>query len=346
MRKRVAATMLACAGLAFIGTPRTNAAESLKVVATIKPIHSLAAAVMEGAGMPDLLVKGAASEHTYSMKPSDARTLSNANIVVRVSENLETFLQKPIESISKDAKIVTLSDIPGMKLLPVREGGAFEAHEDEDHDHAKEKKVGAGEHKHDKKGKEDADKHDHGNEKTGHAEAGHDHESHDAHLWLSPPNAALIADHLAAVFAEARPDQAAIFRANAETLKVKLAKLDADLQPRLTALKGKDFIVFHDAFHYFEDHFGVEAAGSITLSPQNQPGAARLKEIRARIAKSKSVCVFSEPQFAPKLVKTVIEGTAAKTGVLDGLGADLDAGSELYFKLMTNLTASLEKCLG
>ncbi|WP_088347257.1 MULTISPECIES: zinc ABC transporter substrate-binding protein [Rhodomicrobium] len=311
MRGIFAALVLAGLG---IGAARAHEGSDgpLRVVATIQPVHSLAAAVMEGAGAPQLLVKGAASEHTFSLRPSDARTLSGAEIVIRVSRNLESFLDRPIHSLSQDAKIVTLAELPGIALLPARVSGTFEPHV---HD---------------------------AQEEAGH---GHDEGVYDPHLWLSPANAAVIADHLAAVFGAARPQQAALFTANAEKLKARLAGLDADLRPRLAALAGRDFIVFHDAYQYFEAHFGIHAAGSITLGPQNQPGAARLTAIRARIARSRSPCVFAEPQFEPKLVQTVIEGTDARTGTLDGLGAALEPGPELYFQLLTKLTESLEGCL-
>jgi zinc transport system substrate-binding protein len=303
-----------CLGIAFAAAlglvsagPLPALAKELSVVVTIKPVHSLAAAVMEGAGAPILLLKGASSPHSYSLRPSDAKTLSTADIIVRVSGNLESFLDKPLASLSQDAKLVTLSDIPGIKLLPVRESGAFEAHDD--------------------------------------AEAAHEHEEHDAHLWLSPDNAAAIADHLATVLAEARPEQAGLFKANAARLKQRLTALDAELRTDLAPVKGKSFVVFHDAYHYFEEHFGLEAAGSITISPERQPGAARIKAIRAKIAGAGSACVFSEPQFEPKLVRTIVEGTDARTGVLDPIGASLPEGKDQYFQVMINLAKALNGCL-
>jgi zinc transport system substrate-binding protein len=286
-------------------------AEPLRVVATIPPIHSLAAAVMEGAGTPDLLVKGGSSEHTYSLRPSDARVLSHADVVIRVSENLETFLNKPITTLSQNATVVTLADIPGMKLLPPREGGAFEEHH--------------------------------------HEAAGHDHAEEDAqidpHLWLDAGNAALIADHLAAVLGKARPEDASRFAANTAKLKQRLNALNAELKDELASLVNARFIVFHDAYHYFEARYGLSASGSITISPERQPGAARLEAIRAKIAEAESTCVFSEPQFEPKLVSRLVEGTTAKTGTLDGLGANLPEGPDLYFTMMRNLAASLKSCL-
>jgi zinc transport system substrate-binding protein len=288
-------------------------ADELRVLVSIKPVHSLAAAVMEGAGTPALLIKGAGSEHSYTLKPSEARAIAAADVVIRVSKDLESFLEKPIRSLARGARILTLDELPGMKLLPIREGGAHEAH--------------------------------------GHGDAGHDHgheseAAHDPHLWLDPANAAIIADRLAAILAEMRPAQAALFAANAAKLKTRLATFDAELAAKLAPVKGKPFIVFHDAYQYFEAHFGIASAGSITLSPERQVGAARLKAIRARIEASRAVCVFAEPQFEPKLVNTLIEGTDARKGVLDPLGADLPEGKDQYFNLLTNLAKGLTGCLG
>lgn len=376
MKKTVLATAV---GLTLGLSGPATANEALDVVVTIKPVHSIAAAVMGGAGTPKLLLEGATSPHSYALKPSDARNLSAADVVVRVDEGLETFLIKPIESLSSEARVVTLSKAPEVKLLPIREGGAFEehahdhgdgeshghehehdhgdkhAHKDDhdhshdhshDHDHDKAK---AGEHKHD----EHAHDHEaHAHDKDGHAhdakasEAGHAHGAHDPHIWLSPANAAAMADHLASVFAELRPDEAERFKANAESFKGRLQKLEADLKETLAPVKDKPFIVFHDAYQYFEDQYGLQAAGSITLSPAQQVGASRIKEIREKIQEASATCVFSEPQFEPKLVETVTEGTDASSGVLDPLGAELEAGPDQYFQLMTNLGESLTKCLG
>jgi zinc transport system substrate-binding protein len=308
--------------LIVVAAGSAKAAEPLNVVVTIKPIHSIAASVMEGAGEPKLLVQGAGSPHSYSLRPSEAKTLNKAEIVIRVSENLESFLEKPIKSLSSTARIVTLDELAGIELLPLREGGAFEEHASEeghdDHDHPDAKKASG-------------DK--------------HEHEASDAHLWLSPANAAVIADELAGVFVEFRPEQAASFKANADKFKQRLAALDAELTGKLAPVKGKPFIVFHDAYQYFEKHYGLEASGSITVSPERQPGAARLKAIRAKIAGRRSACVFSEPQFEPKLVATLIEGTDAKPGVLDPIGAPQAEGKDQYFELMRGLANSLNDCL-
>ncbi len=176
-------------------------------------------------------------------------------------------------------------------------------------------------------------------------EAGHEEGEYDPHLWLDPRNAALIADGLAAVFGKARPEQAAAFAANAVKLKQRLSALDAELKSELAGMENARFVVFHDAYHYFEERYGLHAAGSITVSPERQPGVARLSAIRAKIADAQSACIFSEPQFEPKLVSRLVEGTAARTGTLDGLGARLPEGPDLYFTMMRNLAGSLKACL-
>jgi zinc transport system substrate-binding protein len=178
----------------------------------------------------------------------------------------------------------------------------------------------------------------------------HDAEAHekgeyDPHLWLDTANAARIADRIAQVLGQARPDEAAAYNANAAKLKQRLNALDAELKASLAALGDARFIVFHDAYQYFEARYGVRASGSITVSPDRQPGAARLTAIRAKIAESATACVFSEPQFEPKLVARLIEGTKAKSGALDGLGANLPEGPEQYFGMMRNLGGSLISCL-
>jgi zinc transport system substrate-binding protein len=305
-------------------------AEPVNVVATIPPVHSLVAAVMDGVGEPRLLVKGGTSEHTYSMRPSDARALASADLIIRVSEHLETFLNKPVSSLSGKTKVATLAEVPGIKLLPPREGGAFEAHAHEEHaSHGQEH------------GKSGRDVGKGASESASHG----DEEEYDPHLWLDTGNAALIADHLAETLAALRPEHAEALRANAAKLKERLNALDAELKASLAGVKDARFIVFHDAYQYFEARYGIEASGSITVSPERQPGAARLKAIRAKIAESASACIFAEPQFEPKLVTRLAEGTKAKTGVLDGLGANLPEGPDQYFTMMRNLAGSLKSCV-
>lgn len=316
MRRMVLRVMLAACGLVFAsGAPR---AQELSVVATIKPVHSIAAAVMAGVAEPKLLIDGAASPHTFSLKPSDAKTLAAARVIFRVSDGLEPFMIKVVRSLPETAQVVTLEKIPGLTLYPMRTGGTFEA---DAHDHGKRSK-----HKHG---------HAHGDEKN----------ATDGHLYLDPMNAALIATSMADVLARAHPSGADRFKANAEVFGREIRALMSELEAKTKPVSGRPFIVFHDAYQYFERRFGLEAAGSVTVSPDLAPSARRLTALRRKIGELDAVCVFSEPQFEPRLVATITEGTKARRGVLDPLGASIPAGPAHYPTLLRNLATDLETCL-
>jgi zinc transport system substrate-binding protein len=278
--------------LALAFPPSGAHAKEPNVVVTIKPVHALAAAILDGVAKPRLLLEGASSPHSYAMRPSDAEALSKADAIVRVSENLEVFLERAIKTLPKTARIIDLEEAPGLSLLAVRENlpGGSEAAE------------------------------------IASVESGHHHGgNHDVHFWLDPENAMKLADYLAAEFGAIDPEHAAQFKANAESLKVKLAALNDELKR--------------------EKRYGLKSVGAITVSPERAPGAKRLAAIRAKIKEGGAICVFSEPQFPPKLVSTLIEGTAAKQGVLDEIGADLPAGPDQYFALMRKNSQSLAACL-
>jgi zinc transport system substrate-binding protein len=297
-------------------------AEGPNVVVSIKPIHSLVASIMRGVGEPALIVEGAASPHTYSMKPSNASALEKANIVFWVGHGLEAFLEKPLESLGSGAKIVELDDAPGLEKLKFREGGAFEAHDD-------------------------GEAHEAGAEGHAHEEAGHHHDEgeFDMHLWLDPANAKAMATEIEKTLAAADPDNAATYKTNLDALGARLDALDKKLVETVAPIKDKPFIVFHDAYQYFEHRYHVKVAGSITVSPETLPGAARLKQIHQKIVELGATCVFAEPQFEPKLVNVVLEGTPAKSGTLDPEAATLEAGPDLYFQLMEGIGTSLKTCL-
>ncbi len=303
-------------------TAGTAHAEAPNVVVSIKPIHSLVASIMQGIGEPSLIVEGAASPHTYSMKPSNASALEQANIVFWVGHGLEAFLEKPLETLGNGAKVVELDDAPGLDKLKFREGGAFEPHDDGD-----EHEAGA--------------EHDHAGEEAHH----HDEGEYDMHLWLDPANARAMAAEIEKTLAEADPGNAATYKANLEALNGRLDKLDKTIAETVAPIKDKPFIVFHDAYQYFEHRYHVKVAGSITVSPETLPGAQRLSEIHAKIEELGATCVFAEPQFEPKLVNVVLEGTQAKSGTLDPEAGTLDAGPDLYFQMMETIGASLKSCL-
>lgn len=303
------------------------AAAEVKVTATIKPIHALVAQVMEGVGTPDLLVKGAASPHTYALKPSDARALNNADVFFRVSETVEPFTRKIASALPASVRTVTLAEAPGIELLAVRTGETFEKHDHED-------------------GHGDAG-HDHHGHAHDHAAHDHDHahETHDGHVWLDPENARKMIAEIARVLSEASPADAEKFNANAARADAALVELQTEIARDLEPVKEKPFVVFHDAFQYFEHRFGLSAVGSITVSPDAQPSAKRLTEIRRKLASLSAACVFSEPQFQAKLVAAVTEGISARAGTLDPEGALVEPGPAAYATLLRNLASGLTSCL-
>ncbi|KXF75995.1 zinc transporter [Paramesorhizobium deserti] len=345
----LASAAFVCAGSAF-------ADDREGVVASIKPVHSLVAAVMEGVGEPTLIVRGTGSEHVYSLRPSDAEAIEHAKVIFWAGPGMETFLQKPFETLAMGAKIVALEDAPGLTKLKFREGGPFEAHEhgdeaEEGHDHAHEKAHDGHEYAEGEEGHaHDTAEHAHDHTETaaeaeGHAHHDHAHGEYDLHFWLDPENAKILVQDIAKTLSESDPEHAERYKANADAYSAKLDALTKDITAELKPVKDKPFIVFHDAYQYFEKRFGVNTVGSITVSPENVPGAQRVSEIREKVKQLGATCVFAEPQFEPRLVKTVTEGTTAKSGVLDPLGASLKDGPDLYPELIRNLANSLRACL-
>jgi zinc transport system substrate-binding protein len=333
-------------------------------------VHSLVAKVMDGVGTPDLLVQPGASPHGYSLRPSEAQALDNADIVFWIGEGLEPWLEGSLEALAGDAHKVELAEVEGAVELPFREGATFEAHshdhgEDHDHDHAEEH--AEGEHDHDHDHDHDGDHaesdhdHDHDHDED-HAEAeadhdhdhdhdaeeaGHDHDHHgaDPHAWLDPENARVWLTVIAEELAEHDPDNADAYRANAEAGREELATLIDEISAQLDPVRGKNFIVFHDAYQYFENRFEISAAGSISIGDASDPSPARIEEVQDKVTELGVSCAFSEPQFNPNLVQTVLRGTDASTGVMDPLGAELALGPDLYPQLLRNLSATLVECL-
>ena len=288
----------------------------ISVVASIKPVHSLVAGVMEGIGTPNIIVDGAGSPHSYSLKPSQARELQDADAVFWFGHGLETFLEKPLEAISTNAKVVELINTDGLLKLKFREGGPFSEH-DHDDDH-----------------KEHDDDH-----------KDHAHGEYDPHIWLDPKNASILVQKISDELSVIDPSNTDAYVNNAKKMEEKLNLLVNELKTALEPFSDEGYIVFHDAYQYFEKRFGVSAIGSVTVSPEILPGAERTIELREKIVSLEASCVFSEPQFEPKIISTLVEGTQVGTGVLDPLGASIENGPDLYFKLIRNMASSLKNCL-
>lgn len=311
----ICALALAGVTIGFSLSSQAGSAAPPAVVVSVPPLHSLVAGVMAGVGEPYLLLRAGASPHSADLRPSDARALSNADLVVWAGPQLEGFLVKPLETLATEAVVIGLLNQPDLTFLPIREGGTWERHEHGDEAHEDEKP--------------EIESYD----------------SIDPHFWLDPSNTVAILDHIARALSVLDPAHAERYQANAAELTGRLMQLDKNLQRDLAAVRTRPYLVFHDAYQYFERHYGLTALGAIAISPERAPGARRLAELRALVAETGAVCVFSEPQFSSALVDTVIEGSEARAGTLDPMGMTLDPGPGLYLELMQALAADLEVCL-
>ena len=290
----------------------------IKVIASIKPIHSLVSYVMDGVGTPEILVDGSSSPHSFQLKPSHAKMLQNADIVFWIGEDLETFLETPLDSIATNAKKIAIMELNDIQLLEFREKHIFEDHDE----HVEE------------------DGHDEHVEEDGHDE--HNHGEFDIHFWLDPEIAKVIVKNIARELSKIDVANKSIYKANA-------VKAIEELDALITATKLKintnaSYVVFHDAYQYFEKRFGIEVLGALSVNPEILPGAKQLAEIREVIQHEKVNCIFSEPQFNPSIANTIAQDTGVKSAVLDPLGARLEPGKDLYFDLIKDMASSFESC--
>ncbi|MDB3975599.1 zinc ABC transporter substrate-binding protein [Candidatus Pelagibacter sp.] len=337
----------------------TPAKAELKVVTSIKPIHSLASYLMDGIGKPDLIVDGYASPHGFSMKPSHAKMLQNADLIFWVGEDLESFLEKPLSSIAKKAEKIELIEIKGLNVLKFRERNIFDKHNHDNHDDHDDhddhgKKEEHNDHDdHDDHGKKeehnDHDDHDDHGKKEEHDDhddhddhEGHAHGEYDPHIWLDTMNAKAMLNEMAEHLIENDPKNEAKYKSNLDKALKDIDKLTIEVMTELN--NSVSSIVFHDAYQYFEKRFNVNVLGAFTVNTDVMPGAEQLAEIREIIEHDKVACVFSEPQFNPDIINAVAKDMKIKTGVLDPLGATLDSGKDLYFKLIRNMSASFKGC--
>lgn len=314
------------------------AADAPNVTVDIPPVHSLVAVVMEGVGTPELLVQPGASPHSYSLRPSEASALARSDLVFWMGPELEPWLEGAIEALATNATVVELLEADGTTTLEFREGVTFEAHGHGDEDHHDDHDDHGHDDEHD--GHEDHDEHH-----DAHDDHDHDHHGHDPHAWLDPENARVWLDVIAAQLGAADPENAETYNANAAAGREALAALIDEIAAELAPVQDQRFVVFHDAYQYFEARFGMPAAGSISLGDASDPSPARIAEIRDKVAELGVTCVFAEPQFNPGLVRTVFQGTEATSGILDPLGADLEPGAGLYAELLRNMSGNLKACL-
>ena len=291
------------------------AADPPRVTVSIQPVHSLVAGVMQGVGEPRLLVAGRASPHGYQMRPSDAAALYSADLIFWMGVPLETFLQSALANVRPPARVVALLDTPGLTLLANRESGAWDAGHRADHEYEAPKSAA-------------------------------EERGRDPHAWLSPENAARLVKHIAAVLAGADPENAGRYAANAAAMGERIDALATEISSLLAPVRDVPFIMFHDAFQYFESAFDLDAAGALHLEPDRAPGARRVHDLRAAIRGRGVRCVFREPQFHAALVDTLMEDTGAKAGVLDPLGAAFPPGPDAWFQMMEANARAMAGCLG
>lgn len=300
----MAVVMVCAGGSAWAKAPR--------VVVSIAPLHGLVLGVMAGSANPTLLMPGKSSPHTFSLRPSDAKALSEAELVLWVGESLETSLTRVLPTLAPKARRVALLETPGLKLLPMRRGEAWGAHE-HGHDHAHE---GAAPLK-----------------------------EMDPHFWLDPTNSQVVVLAVAELLAEMDPEAANLYRGNAKHLVGELNKIDREMAKSLSFVKGIPFVVFHDAYQYLERRYGLKAVGAVAVSPEQAPGAKRIAELRETIRASGAHCLFAEPQFESALLTSLLRDTGIHGGVLDPLGAGLLPGPDGYFHVFREMAFSLRNCL-
>ncbi|MDA9165714.1 zinc ABC transporter substrate-binding protein, partial [Alphaproteobacteria bacterium] len=325
------------------------ASETKGVVTTIQPINSLVSAVIGNTGKTISLIPAEVSPHEYKLKPSDTKKLQNANIIFFVSDHLESSVTKVFENLPKNIKIINLMEDAGIKHLAIRDNEAWERH---DHHH------GHGDHDdHDKHAKKHDD-HDHDKHEKKHDDHDHDkhvkkHDDHDdhekeddVHIWLSPDNAVKIIKKINKELSLYFPENAETYDKNANQMIKEINQLKVELKKELSGIKDKPYIVFHDAYQYFETSFGLNAAGSVALEGDIASSPKQISIIKDKIVKLKASCVFQEPQFDSKLVKIVVEGTNAQIGTLDPLGVNIKSGENFYLQLLKNMAKSLKDCLG
>ena len=291
------------------------AASDIKVLVSIKPFHSLVSAIMQDVSEPLLLINGNNSPHSYALRPSSAENLQQADLVFWGGEILEGFLTKPLQSLASRAKLVSLQETAGLRLLPLRSGIGWQKHEtDSTNDHSAE------------------------DETTSTSGT-------DPHIWLDPYNAKIISAKIVEILTAMDPQNAQSYRINGEKYGLRLELLDRKLKAEMTKVAETPYMVFHDAYQYFEKRYQLNVIGAVTLHLGYGSSVRRLKTVRKTIKKEKIRCIFSEPQFSPKLLQTVTAGTNVKQGTLDPLGAGLESGPELYFTLLNNLSHNISSCL-
>ncbi len=299
--KRARLTFLLALSLSAVA----SASEPPAVVASIRPVHSLAAGVMGDLGAPALIVRGYGSPHFYQMRPSEARALAGADVVLWIGEPLETFLAGPIRNLGGDARVISLLQADGLELHPARTSILWES----GHEHE------------------------------------HDSGSADPHIWLAPGNAKAMVDAIARVLGEVDPERAGIYAANGVAMKSRIDAMAADIEARLSRVASVPFVSMHDSMHYFDSAFGLHSVGAVTLDPDRQPSAGSVRALREHLSAGGVVCMVTEPQFTPALIEALASESSLRSTQFDPIGVDSTAAPDSYFAMMTSNADNLARCL-
>ena len=321
-----------------------SAKAEVNVVTTIKPLHSLVSSVMKGIGEPSLIIEGTNNPHTFVFKPSHAKMIEEADIIFWIGEDLEAFMEKPLDSLAEKAQVISFMELSSIEKLKFREKNIFDdhdGHEDEHEGHEDEDDHGHKDDDHD-------DDHDgHEDEHEGHDDDHNDAHAHahgefDAHIWLDPVNAKKMVLEIAHELSDLDPNNKVKYEDNANATIKSLDEL-VDSNKKILS-KDISYVVFHDAYQYFENRFGVIPAGALTLNPDVLPGAKQIADIQDVINDKGIKCIFSEPQYNPKIIETIGNDMKISTGVMDPLGAYIDAGPSMYSDLINGIANSIKDC--
>lgn len=285
---------------------QASLAQAIEVLASVHPLSLITAAITDGVTQPHTLLPPGSSPHDYALRPSDVRRLRQADLIIWVGPELERFLVKPL---APHAQALALTEQPSLTL--------YRRAEPEEEAHAE-------------------------------ATAGHDHAHEhgvDPHLWLGPEQARQIARLISQQLQQRDPIHAGTYAANLVRFEQQLARADQAIAQRMQALAERGYFVFHDAYGYWERHYGLHNLGHFTLNPEQQPGARQLAKIQARLKAGQARCVFAEPQFQPALIMAVTRGTGVTIGTLDPLASNIPVTTDGYIQFMQQLADQFEHCL-
>jgi len=324
--------------LILILTFSYEAKSELSVVTSIKPIHSIASNIMDGVYEPILLVEGSTSPHSMILKPSQVEAINNADLIFFVSDDLETFLERPLNNITNSTKIVELIDNEDLFVLKFRENNIYlgNYHDDyDDHDDHHDEDNHAKDDDHD-------DHDDHHDDYDEHGHHKHSHGEYDVHIWLDSFNAKVIANNIAKELSKLDPTHTSRYQNNRDKFVERVSDIEKKISHQLD--HHISYVTFHDAYRYFENRFDVASSGALTTNPDVMPGARELSDLRKLISDKDIHCIFSEPQFNSKVVEVIADDTNTKMGILDPLGATIPRGKDHYFGVLTGIADSLVDC--